>query len=55
AGWYPVLNGASGGGSTAAGFTHYTTQLTATLARLPGQTVTAGKVDARAYVWVKVQ
>nr|WP_277949568.1 fimbrial protein [Serratia marcescens] len=45
----------SGGGSTAAGFTHYTTQLTATLARLPGQTVTAGKVDARAYVWVKVQ
>ncbi|CUZ34159.1 Uncharacterised protein [Serratia marcescens] len=55
AGWYPVLNGASGGGSTAAGFTHYTTQLTATLARLPGQAVTAGKVDARAYVWVKVQ
>ena len=37
------------------GFTHYTTQLTATLARLPGQTVTAGKVDARAYIWVKVQ
>ncbi|WP_240645268.1 hypothetical protein [Serratia marcescens] len=22
---------------------------------MPGQTVTAGKVDARAYVWVKVQ
>ncbi|UAN54677.1 fimbrial protein (plasmid) [Serratia sp. JSRIV002] len=55
AGWYPVLNGATGGGSTTGGFTHYTTQLTATLARLPGQTVTAGKVDARAYVWVKVQ
>lgn len=55
AGWYPVLNGASSGGSTAAGFTHYTTQLTATLSRLPGQTVTAGKVDAKAYVWVKVQ
>ncbi|EPC4486244.1 hypothetical protein [Serratia proteamaculans] len=22
---------------------------------MPGQTVTAGKVDAKAYVWVKVQ
>ncbi|MBC3378763.1 fimbrial protein [Serratia fonticola] len=55
AGWYPVLDGASNGGSTATGYTHYTTQLTATLSRLPGQTVTAGKVDAKAYVWVKVQ
>ncbi|MGO4744192.1 fimbrial protein [Serratia quinivorans] len=55
AGWYPVLDGTSGGGSTTAGFTHYTTQLSATLERLPGQTVTAGKVDAKAYVWVKVQ
>lgn len=54
AGWYPVLNGANGS-SSAAGFTNYTTQLTATLARLPGQSVTAGKVDAKAYVWVKVQ
>lgn len=55
AGWYPVRDGASSSGSTAAGYTHYTTQLTATLSRLPGQTVTAGRVDAKAYVWVKVQ
>ncbi|OKP16865.1 fimbrial protein [Serratia fonticola] len=55
AGWYPVYAGANAGGSTAAGFTHYSTQLTATLTRLPGQTVTAGKVDAKAYVLVKVQ
>lgn len=54
-GWYSVLDGASSNGSTTSGYTHYTTQLTATLTRLPGETVTAGKVDAKAYVWVKVQ
>lgn len=55
AGWYPVRDGASNAGSTAAGYTHYTTQLTATLTRLPGHIVTPGRVDAKAYVWVKVQ
>lgn len=55
AGWYPVRDGASNAGSTAAGYTHYTTQLTATLTRLPGHIVTPGLVDAKAYVWVKVQ
>ncbi|MDR0805394.1 MAG: fimbrial protein [Enterobacteriaceae bacterium] len=55
AGWYPVRNGANNNGSNQSGYTNYLIQLTATLARLPGQTVTAGKVDAKAYVWVKVQ
>ncbi|HGM5492589.1 TPA: fimbrial protein [Serratia fonticola] len=55
AGWYPVRDGAINAGSSAPGHTYYTTQLTATLSRLPGQIVTPGRVDAKAYVWVKVQ
>ncbi|MEZ2602958.1 fimbrial protein [Kluyvera intermedia] len=54
-GWYSVLNGASSSGSLASGYTSYNTVLTATLKKLPGQTVTAGKVSAKAYVWVRVQ
>lgn len=54
-GWYPVLDGSTSNGTTTDGYTHYTTQLTATLTRIPGETVTAGKVDAKAYIWVKVQ
>ncbi|WP_236722684.1 fimbrial protein [Pantoea latae] len=55
AGWYSVLNGASSAGSAAEGYTTYHTVLTATLSRLPGETVTSGKVNAKAYVWVRVQ
>jgi hypothetical protein len=54
AGWYSVLYGANNTGGNFL-YRTYTTQLTATLMRLPGQSVTPGKVDAKAYVWVKVQ
>lgn len=54
-GWYSVLNGASASGSSASGYTNYQSVLTATLKKIPGQTVTAGKVSAKAYVWVRVQ
>lgn len=54
-GWYSVLSGAASAGSSASGYTHYNTVLTATLKKIPGQTVTAGKVSAKAYVWVRVQ
>lgn len=54
AGWFPVLDGAR--------FTHgegqfslYTIALLAQLEHIPGQQVTAGRVDAKAYVVVKVQ
>lgn len=55
AGWYPVLAGASQNGSNASGYNNYTTVLQATLEQIPGQTVTAGKINATAYVLVKVQ
>ncbi|MFV0549810.1 MAG: fimbrial protein [Limnobaculum xujianqingii] len=55
AGWYPVLAGASSSDSNASGYNNYTTTLQATLEKLPGKTATAGKVDATAYVLVKVQ
>ncbi len=54
-GWYSVLDGASSSGSLASGYTSYNTTLTATLEQIPGQTVVAGKVNAKAYVWVRVQ
>ncbi|GAA0491700.1 MULTISPECIES: fimbrial protein [Tatumella] len=54
-GWYSVLDGATSSGSAASGYTSYNTVLTATLEKIPGQTVTAGKVSAKAYVWVRVQ
>lgn len=55
AGWYPILAGANANGSSAAGYNNYTTQFTATLKKLPGSAPTAGKIDATAYVLVKVQ
>lgn len=53
-GWYSVLSGASSSGSSATGYTSYNTVLTAKLQKIPGQTVTAGKVNAKAYVWVRI-
>ncbi|HEI6852626.1 TPA: fimbrial protein [Yersinia enterocolitica] len=55
AGWYPVLTGANANGSHAAGFNNYSHHFTATLKKLPNGTPTAGKIDATAYVLVKIQ
>lgn len=55
AGWYPALEAANNTGSTAAGYTHYSSTFLATLQKLDGQTVTPGKVYATAYVLVKIQ
>jgi len=56
AGWYPVRQGARKiGASTETGYTHYQHNFTATLHRLPGRTVTAGRIQATGYVVVKVQ
>ena len=54
-GWYPVKDGASANGSAASGYTTYTQTLTAILKTLPGRKATPGKVNATAYVLVKVQ
>ncbi|SEA02084.1 fimbrial protein [Variovorax sp. YR216] len=54
AGWYPVLDGATATG-VAAGVTNYTKRLQATLKRIPGRTVTPGKINARAQVVIRVQ
>lgn len=54
-GWYPVKDGASTNGSAASGYTTYTQTLTAVLKTLPGRKATPGKVNATAYVLVKVQ
>lgn len=55
-GWYPVLEGATmGGGSATPGYSTYTQNYIATLSKLPGQNVTAGKVHATGYVQVRVQ
>ena len=54
-GWYPVLAGASTTGSNLSGYTSYSQTITATLGTLPGKRATPGKVDATAYVLVKVQ
>ncbi|WP_226858540.1 fimbrial protein [Diaphorobacter aerolatus] len=55
-GWYPVLEGASNSGaSPTPGYTYYLQNYTATLSKIPGLTVTAGKVLATAYVQVRVQ
>lgn len=55
AGWYPVLDGATSAGSSSSGYTNYSQTFTATLGRLPGQTVSAGKVYSTSYVLVKIQ
>ena len=54
-GWYPVTDGATSNGSATSGYTHYTQSLTATLKALPGRTAMPGKVNATAYVLIKVQ
>jgi len=54
-GWYPVLAGANSTGSNASGYTSYLQTITATLSTLPGKTATPGRVNATAYVLVKVQ
>lgn len=54
-GWYPAKEGAIANGSTQAGYTYYTQNYTATLKKLAGQSVTAGKVNSTAYVLVKIQ
>lgn len=55
AGWYPVLDGATYSNSNASGYSTYNQTMTATLGKLPGQTVTAGKIYATSYVLVKMQ
>lgn len=55
AGWYPVLSNASATGSAASGYTSYVRNYMAVLEKLPGQTPVAGRIDATAYVLVKVQ
>jgi len=54
-GWYPVLAGAHNTGSTTQNYTNYSQTITATLSTLPGMTAKPGKVNATAYVLVKVQ
>jgi type 1 fimbria pilin len=53
-GWYPVLSNADANGDTG-GYTTYVSNYTAILEAIPGETLKAGKVDATAYVLVKVQ
>lgn len=53
-GWYPVRAGATLV-SSSGGVSEYLINFNAFLTRLPGMQVTPGRVDARAYVWVKVQ
>lgn len=55
AGWYPVFDNAVAAGSSTSGYTNYTYNFTATLKKINGQTVTAGKVRSTVTVLVKVQ
>lgn len=55
AGWYPVLNNAVSQGSSKSSYTNYAYNFTATLKKLSGQTVTAGKVRSTVTVMVKIQ
>lgn len=55
AGWYPVLDNAESAGSSVSGYTHYNYNFIATLKKIDGQTVTAGKVRSTVTVLVKVQ
>ncbi|WP_420854363.1 fimbrial protein [Rosenbergiella australiborealis] len=55
AGWYPVLDNAVSQGSSKSGYTNYAYNFTATLKKLSGQTVTAGKVHSTLTIMVKVQ
>jgi len=56
AGWYPIKRGSRRiGASETEGYSHYQRHFIATLHRLPGQAVTAGRIHATGYVVVKVQ
>jgi len=56
AGWYPIRRGSQKvGASDTEGYSHYQRHFIATLHKLPGQTVTAGRIHATGYVVVKVQ
>jgi len=54
AGWYPGLQGASSVGA-AGGVTSYTKRLNATLTKIPGRSVTPGRLNARAQVVIRIQ
>ncbi|WP_392566615.1 fimbrial protein [Utexia brackfieldae] len=54
-GWYPALYAATAAPSKMAGYAMWTTQLTASLTKIPGMTVVPGKVKATAYVLARVQ
>lgn len=55
AGWYPILDNALAAGSSVSGYTNYTYNFLATLRKIEGQTVTAGKVRSTVTVMVKIQ
>jgi len=56
AGWMPVLHEAQKlGASSAAGHSVYQRSFTAVLHHLPGHAVTTGRIQATAYIMVKVQ
>lgn len=56
AGWFPILTGANNAGNSAqAGYQYFTSQFTATLQKIPGIAVKAGRVKAKGYVLVRVQ
>ncbi len=56
AGWFPVLTGATDTGSSSqAGYQYFTSQFTAILQKIPSQTITPGRVQAKGYVLVRVQ
>ncbi|EPY7113982.1 fimbrial protein [Klebsiella variicola] len=55
AGWYPVLDNAVSAGSSVSGYTNYNYNFIASLKKIDGQTVTAGKVRSTVTVLVKVQ
>ncbi len=55
AGWYPAKAGAVVNGSAQAGYKNYTKSYSATLKKIAGQNVTAGKFNSTAYVLVKIQ
>lgn len=56
AGWFPILTGATDAGSSSqAGYQYLTSQFTATLQKIPSETVTPGRVEAKGYVLVRVQ
>lgn len=55
AGWYPVLEGTTSLGISVSGYTNYSNRFDVELRKIPGQTITPGKIHSTAYVLVKVQ